>query len=152
VGREGAPCDDYVERVIIERLSRDDAAFLLRKPGPAGPDVAQLREEYTAIRANLDELAADRAMGVIDRSQMIKATERGRARMAEIDAQIAGAAQTDVLAGLAGGPDARQAWENLDLSRKRAVIKALMTVTLLSPGKGNRREFDPSTIDVSWLR
>jgi site-specific DNA recombinase len=152
VCRESAPIDDYVERVVIERLSRPDAAGLLRAPEPRRADVAALREEYTAIRANLDELAGDRALGLIDKSQMIRATERGRARMAEIDAQIAGAAQTDVLAGLAGGPDARQMWGNLDLSRQRAVIKALMTVTLLSPGRGSRREFDAQTVRIDWLR
>ncbi len=40
--------------------------------------------------------------------------------------------------------------EELDLSRKRAVIKTLMTITLLSPGMGTRRAFDPATVQVTW--
>jgi hypothetical protein len=41
-----------------------------------------------------------------------------------------------------GGPAAENAasvWESLDLSRKRAVIKTLMTITLNPPGRGARR-------------
>ena len=40
--------------------------------------------------------------------------------------------------------------EELDLSRKRAVVKTLMTITLLSPGMGTRRAFDPATVQVDW--
>jgi hypothetical protein len=38
----------------------------------------------------------------------------------------------------------------LDISRKRAVIKTLMSVTLHSPGKGARRTFDPARVQVAW--
>jgi hypothetical protein len=41
-------------------------------------------------------------------------------------------------------------WARLDISRKRAVIKTLMSVTLCSPGKGPRRAFDPATVEVAW--
>jgi site-specific DNA recombinase len=51
---------------VTGRLSRPDAAGLL-DVGEGGPDVAALREEAAAIRRNLEELAADRALGLIDR-------------------------------------------------------------------------------------
>jgi hypothetical protein len=41
-------------------------------------------------------------------------------------------------------------WESLDLSRKRAIIKTLMSITLLSPGKGARRAFAPVTVQITW--
>ncbi len=44
----------------------------------------------------------------------------------------------------------RRNLEELDLSRKRAVIKTLMTITLRSPGMGTRRAFDPATVQVTW--
>ena len=43
-------------------------------------------------------------------------------------------------------------WAELDISIKRAAIKTLMTITLHSPGKGARREFDPATVKVDWKR
>ncbi len=87
VARQAAPVEDFIERLVIARLSRPDAADLLTVP-EGGPDVAALREEAAAIRRNLEEMAADRALGLITRVQMIAATDRGNARLAEIEAQL----------------------------------------------------------------
>jgi len=38
---------------------------------------------------------------------------------------------------------ATSAWDRMDLSRQRAIIKNLMTITLHTPGRGARRDFDP---------
>jgi site-specific DNA recombinase len=55
-----------------------------------------------------------------------------------------------VLAPLVAAQNAAAVWADLDLSRQRAVIKTLMTVTLHSPGRGARRLFDPATVTVTW--
>jgi hypothetical protein len=112
--------------------------------------VAGLREEAAAIRANLEEMAADRALGLLTRAQMLVATERGNARLEEIAGELADAARESVLAPLLAAESAATVWESLDLARKRAVIKTLMTITLRSPGRGARRAFDPATVQVTW--
>jgi site-specific DNA recombinase len=38
----------------------------------------------------------------------------------------------------------------MDLARKRAIIRTLMTITLHSPGRGARRAFDPDTVKIDW--
>jgi site-specific DNA recombinase len=95
-------------------------------------------------------MAADRALGRITRAQMLKATEAGTARLEAIGAELDGAARENVLAPLVAAENAAAVWEGLDISRKRSVIKTLMTVTLYSPGKGARRAFDPATVRVAW--
>jgi site-specific DNA recombinase len=115
-----------------------------------GPDVGALREEAAAIRRNLEEMAADRALGLIDRAQMLAATGRANVRLAEISTDLDGAARENVLAPLVAAENAAAAWQDLDLSHKRAVIKTLMAITLHSPGKGARRAFDPDTVKVDW--
>ena len=144
-----APIEDLVSRVVIGWLSRADAADLLATDD-GGPDVGALREEAAAIRRNLEEMAADRALGLVTRAQMLAASERGNTRLAEIDVDVEHAGRENVLTPLVMAQNAAAAWEDLDLSRKRAVIKTLMTVTLLSPGKGARRAFDPVTVQVDW--
>jgi hypothetical protein len=151
VCRAAEGCDEYVARVVVERLSRPDAIDLLIRPETSGVDVAALHEEYAAIGRNLDGMAADAAVGGYSKSMLAAATKRGHARMDEIDAELAAASKTDVLAGLVGGPDVRAAWNGLDQSRQRAVLRTLMRVTLLSPGKG-MHAFDPATVRVEWLR
>lgn len=44
--------------------------------------------------------------------------------------------------------NAPKVWESLDLAHKRAIIKTPMNITLLSPGKGVRRGFDPATVQI----
>ena len=55
-----------------------------------------------------------------------------------------------MLAPLVAAENAAAVWESLDLSRQRAVIKTLMTITLQSPGRGARRAFDPATVTITW--
>ena len=79
----------FIEKLVVARLSRADAADLVAVQ-EGGPDVAALREEAAAIRTNLEEMAADRALGLITRAQMLAATERANLRL-ERDRRRAGA-------------------------------------------------------------
>ena len=96
--------------MVIGRLSRPDAASLVAVP-EGGPDVAALRAEAAAIRANLEEMAADRAVGLITRAEMLAATERASARLAGIEADLEDAAQENVLAPLAAAGNAAALWQ-----------------------------------------
>jgi hypothetical protein len=149
VARQAEPVEAFVEKLVVARLSRPDAADLVSVE-EAGVDVAGLRGEAAAIRRNLEEMAGDCALGRISRAQMLKATQAGNARLAAIGAELDGAARENVLAPLVAAENAAAVWAGLDISRKRAVIKTLMSVTLYSPGKGPRRVFDPATVQVAW--
>jgi DNA invertase Pin-like site-specific DNA recombinase len=151
VARQSVPVEDFIERLVIARMSRDDAADLL-VVHEGGPDVAGLREEAAAIRRNLEEMAADRALGLIGRGPMLAATGRADGRLAEIGTELDEAAREDVLAPLVAADNAATEWETMDLSCKRAVIRTLMSITLISPGRGARRAFDPDTVQVTWAR
>jgi site-specific DNA recombinase len=80
VGRQAAPVEEFIERTVIARLSAPDAADLVAVPA-GGPDVAGLREAAAAIRANLEEMARDRALGLMTRAQMIAGTEAAKIRL-----------------------------------------------------------------------
>jgi site-specific DNA recombinase len=149
VARQAAPVEDFIAKLVIGRLSRSDAADLIAVP-EGGPDVGALREEATAIRRNLEELAADRALNLIGRAPMLAATNRANLRLAEIGTELESAARENVLTPLVAAGNAASVWEDLDLSRKRAVLRTLMTITLCSPGRGARRAFDPATVQVCW--
>jgi site-specific DNA recombinase len=149
VARQAAPAEEFIEKITVARLSRADAADLVTVE-EAGIDVGALREEAAAIRSNLEEMAGDCALGRISRAQMLRATEAGNTRLAEIGAELDHAGRENVLAPLVAAQNAATLWTDLDISRKRAVIKTLMTITLQPPGRGARRPFDPATITVTW--
>ncbi|HUZ27470.1 MAG TPA: hypothetical protein VMV07_27275 [Streptosporangiaceae bacterium] len=95
-------------------------------------------------------MARDRALGLMSRAQMVAGTGAANIRLDEIGADLEEAARENVLAPLVAAENAAEVWEPLDLARKRAIIKTLMSITLLSPGKGARRAFDPATVRVTW--
>jgi DNA invertase Pin-like site-specific DNA recombinase len=143
--RDAAAVDNRVTVAIIARLAQPDLVELTR---PAAPDLAALHTEATAIRENLDSLAADRALGLITRSQMLTASVRANERLDEIEAKLAAASADNVLAPFSSAESAQEVWHSLDLSRQRAVIDALCeSITILASGPGRR--FDADTIQIT---
>lgn len=154
VARGAVPLDNFVERVIVARLSRPDAADLLESRDDV--DVAALQTERTALHQRLEDLDDDLNEHLIDRARWLRSNEKTRAKIAEIDIHLAGAVKVNPLAGLVGVPDVAAAWfgtlpdrsDGLPLDRRRAVLDLLMTVTVLPAmsGRNLRGEIDPDTV------
>jgi site-specific DNA recombinase len=147
IGRAVQPVDVYVAEVVIDRLSRPDAADLL--VDDTRPGATDLRREAGALRVRLDALAGLLADGVLSEAGVRRESVKLRAKLAEVEARQAKAGRVSALKQLVGAADVRQAWEALDTDRQRSVIQALMTVTLLSPGRGTRT-FRPESIVIDW--
>lgn len=143
--RMALPAEDYVSAVVVERLSRPDAALLLSDQEQ--PDLGALRAEAMALRGRLDGVAVEFADGVLTASQLRTITTRLRARLSEVEGATADAGRVDVLGPLVGAEDVRAAWEALTVERQRAVIDLLMVVRLMPPGRGTRT-FRPDTVQI----
>ncbi|MEJ2860538.1 recombinase family protein [Actinomycetospora flava] len=94
------PVDAYVVLIVCGILDREGAALLVDHNRP---DAAALRDEAATLRARLDSLAVEFADGDLTASQLRTATERLRARLAEVEARQAEAGRASVLAPLVGG-------------------------------------------------
>jgi DNA invertase Pin-like site-specific DNA recombinase len=141
--------DRWVEAAVTEALARPDLAGLVT-PAP-DVDTAGLRAEAAAIRKNLDVIAGDEALGLKSRSQVLAATGRGNARLAEISAGLAAAAGKGALAPFTRGEAAAKVWDQLDLSRRREVIRTLTSVTLYPAGRGARSYDLAAKVDMPGL-
>jgi len=156
VTRTLADLDGFVEAVIAERLRRPDAADLLR---PATPDVDVKALEARAIelRTRLDQLADLFAEGAIDARQLATGTKSINADLDDIQGQIEAAYAGTAFVDIANTPDPAAAWLNAPLDRRRAVLDALVTVTVhRSPNgrpagwKPGESYFRPETVDIEW--
>lgn len=136
VSRMAEPVEDYVSQVIVARLSRPDAAELLRSG--SGPDVDELRTQAMALRERLDGMALEFADGELTASQLRTATERLRAKLAAAESALADSAKVDALGPLVLAGDVQAAWDALDTARRRAVVDMLVTVVIHPPGRGAR--------------
>jgi DNA invertase Pin-like site-specific DNA recombinase len=147
VARRAEPIDTYVADVVIERLSRPDAAELLVDRDR--PDVDALRTEANALRARLESVAAEFAEGELTTAQLRVINEKIGTKLAAIESRMAEAGRLSVLGPLVRAEDVRGVWESLDLDRRRAVIVTLLGIVVHPAGRG-RREFDPATVEISW--
>jgi site-specific DNA recombinase len=155
--RNAVEVDAYVEAIIIERLSRPDAAELLA-PDQAG-DLTGLHAQDAALRVRLDELGRLYGDGAIDAAQLQAATASIRTQRERITAALVASSRGSVLAGVADATDPAKVWAGLDLSRKRAIIEVLIEILILPARRGRRPGwrpgepyFDPSSIEIRSKR
>ena len=147
LSRGAEPIDQLVTAVVVARLSQPDAVQLLE--ADEGVDVAALHEEASALRTRLVELADLFADGTVTGAQLARGTDRARTRLAVVEQELSAAGGVSVVGDLIATGDVQAAWDGLDLDQRRAVIDALTTVTLLSPGQG-ARTFRPETVTITW--
>ncbi|MEV4936309.1 recombinase family protein [Streptomyces zaomyceticus] len=152
--RRADKVDEYVEDLIVERLSRPDAADLLL-PGPDDLDVAALQKESEEIRRRLTDLAGLFGAGSITMPQFTEGSDTARAQLEGVNQQLARAATRDPLVALVGAPDVRKAWIGLDLEQQRGILRALLEVTILPARPGRMPDgsyFDYQAIETKWKR
>jgi site-specific DNA recombinase len=135
LSREASFCDWRVSERVIARLSRVDARDLL--VDDERPDISALRSEADALRLRLGQIAEAFGDGAISAAQLRAGSERLKAHLGEVEAQMVHVDRGPLLADLVTAGDVRSAWEAAGLDRQRAIIPLLYTVTLLprSPGR-----------------
>lgn len=124
--------DDYVMRIVAERLSREDAADLLVPQDR--PDVPALRTKANALRADQDAMALAHSRAEVTLSQLIAFNRSVDAQLVEIDAQLVDVSKARVLQDVIVVGDAaavRRRLDKLDLDRRRAIIDILLTLTIM---------------------
>ncbi|MFJ3673340.1 AAA family ATPase [Streptomyces sp. NPDC090106] len=86
-----------------------------------------------------------------DAAEFKAATRRIRARLADVEAQMAHPRRARILVDIVTAEDPARAWKDLTLDRQRAVVETLATVTLL-PGRPGRTPFDPRSVRIEPLQ
>ena len=145
VSRKRADVDAFVTAVVLERMSRPDVTALLV---PLDDRTRVAVTEVAELRGRLDNAADDYADGALDREQFHRITERLRPRLKASQARARVVNDSPLLEELAGADDVAGAWDSLALSKRRAVVDLLMTVTVLRAQQG-ARVFDPASVQIA---
>ena len=144
--RNAGHVDRMVFAHVVYALMHPRAYELLAEPSP-DVDAPALRAERKAIRGRLERMAEDEVLGLKSRAQVIAATKRGNARIAEIDELLNASVTTDPLAAVINAPDPAAAWDALGLADQRVFIDRLCTVTILPSGRKGRG-FDHASVRI----
>ncbi|MFD4440422.1 recombinase family protein [Nocardia sp. NPDC058519] len=147
VVRSQSEVDEFVVDTVVGRLSREDARELL--VDDERPDIAELRSEAAVLRARIKALAAMYGRGEIDDEQLTLGTKTAKGLLQAVESKMSNALRAKMFEGVIGADDVRAAFDELDLGRRRAIVQALMRITILPTVKG--REFHSEHIQIEWL-
>lgn len=151
VNRLADPVNTFVRDVVVERLSRPDAADLL-KPAMPDVDVSAIATESAELHQRIDGLADAYAEGAVTLTQLKRGTERMQQKLEELGRRVPRArAGVTTLSRMVTAKDPGEAWDELSTDVQRVVLGEIATVTMLPPGQGVRVVTDENVV-VEWGR
>ncbi|MCW2527389.1 MAG: hypothetical protein JWM76_2249 [Pseudonocardiales bacterium] len=148
VARSADILDDLIRDLIAARLRLPDLRGLLAGEDDSPVDTAELRSQATALRLRLKEAADSYAHNKVTLTQLEIITTAVNEQIAAIEAQQATVFRFSQLTELANSDDPAKVFLSAPIDRQRAIIRELVTVTVL-PGKRGRA-FDPDLIRIDW--
>jgi site-specific DNA recombinase len=149
--RKIAETDEYVTLAVQGWLNRREAREALQPRAAA--DSSELHSRAETLRHRRDEAGQLFATGQISGAQLAAISVDVQRQLDEIDARLAGGAADAAIAGLftAGTSAPGDRWAGWDLDRRRAVLRQIVTVTILPGDRHRSRRFDPALIGLGWL-
>lgn len=148
VNRSRQPVDEFVEAVLVERLSRPDVADLLVDRS-RGSETTPLLAEIDRQRRLLKRAADDYRNELIDGALYKSARDAALAAQRVAEDALAQAVSSSGSSAVLLSREPALAFQEADLGDRRAVLEQLVTVRL-HPGHRYSRTFDPDTVEILW--
>lgn len=145
---------EHVEPLLYKlvggRLAESDAVDLLKAEIHDAAEAETLRLEKATLYKRLDEMAVERAQGLMTGRQLQVASDVVQQQIEAIDRKEQDQERLRVFDGIPlGTPQAVAAVQDLSADRFRAVVNVLMTVSIAPTGKGGH-VFKPERVQVTW--
>ncbi|WP_446224922.1 recombinase family protein [Nocardia sp. IBHARD005] len=140
------PVEKLVERAVLDRLESPDVLKLLT----VGDEVAAAAfDEERALQARLDSLIDQAADGSISPATLARLEGKLMPQIASAKRRARAAIPSPLVAELAG-PQAGAKWEELAMTDRRSVVRALVEVRLFRGGVGTR-VLNPRRVHLRWV-
>jgi hypothetical protein len=143
------PVEALITEAVLYRLDSPQLAAVMDGSAPTGddPERAMLAED----QAQLEELATAYGERQITLKEYLAARKPIEARIERARRAIATDTGTAALVGFVGHADRlRDAWQDMPLSRQRAVVAAVLDRAVIGRAVRGRNFFDPARVDPVW--
>ena len=141
LSRNAAEVDAFVRDVAIEVMAARGKSLLV--PEGAHERMAELNARDAELDGKLRDLGTALADGRLDLPTVEQATAKIRDERQTITDELTAMAAGSVLSGVADAPDVAKAFDQADLSRRRAIVDLLMVVTLKRSRRGRPAGWEP---------
>lgn len=146
---------DGFEALVVEGvLHRLDSPALFEalsgNPEDAS-DAKRIQVELDDVAGQLDELAAVYGRGDVGLSEWLAAREPIERRAAAAKKQLAALTRTSAVVDHIGQAGRlRERWLTLPLSRRHAIVAAIVDHIVIRPGRRGYNRFDPARVEPVW--
>jgi DNA invertase Pin-like site-specific DNA recombinase len=145
---------DHVENVVTEavlfRLDSPELAATLQGRNE-DPAASEWETEAERAQAQLDELASAYAEQLIGLQEWLTARAGIEQRLQAARVKLATLNRASALDGYLGTADKlREEWPAMPLSRRAAIIAAVLDHAVIGPATPGRNTLDPSRISLLW--
>lgn len=139
--------DELVAAAVLARLDGADLAEVLTEAEAEGegPEL-----ELARIEADLAALADDLGAGRVTRAEWLAARAGYHERRDVLRSEVGGAVEAAALRPFADAGALTDAWPDLSLDQRRAIIAAVVDTVPILPATRKGRGFDPSRVTVTW--
>ncbi len=143
--------DEYVQRVVVAWLSREDIHEVLAAQTATDADLTHARAEAARLRADLEEWRTLAEAGEVTPISFARAEKGLLEAIAGHEKRAAQAGIPPVLRGRIGA-EAVAAWAALgdEVAVKRDIIRLVADIQLRPAGKGVREPFTRHRLDWRW--
>ena len=141
--------EPIINEAVVQWLSDPEATDLLRAPAADPAEAQRIADERAVLHGRLNEVADERADGLLTGAQAKRATERIQDKLDALERLQIDADRLRVLDGIPlGTAEVADALADLSTDRYRAVIDLLMVVTVNPVGRcGNTFRADRVKVD-----
>lgn len=155
-GSHAPALEAYIEYLAVGRMQQNDAAQLLQADHGEERDalLGKRKSLEAKNRKDFELYQAD----VLTDLELATARRTVRGQLAEVDGKLRAIEAADAVAPFLDDP--QRTWDDSVLEKRRALVSALMHVTLV-PGANSSRppgwkpgdgHFNPRLVDVRWAR
>ncbi|MFV0433313.1 MAG: recombinase family protein [Leucobacter sp.] len=146
VTRSRPHIDDFVLRVVRERLSRPDLLELL--PSGDEPRIAEIQDKIVAHQGRIRRAQSDYDAEIIEGYDLKRIRDQENAMIEALELERLRLTTSTDLGPVIGSRDPVQAFDDADLAVQRRVIDFLVEVRLLPHPRG-KKGFNPDTVKVT---
>lgn len=140
----------HVVEAVLYRLDSPELTATINGSN-VDPDADRLQAEIAAAAAQLDELAKVWAEQAITMPEWIAARQPIEDRMRGAKRRLAHLTNTAALDGHVGdASELRRRWQDLPLTRQRAIVAAVVDHLVVGPGRAGFNRFDLTRVKPVW--
>lgn len=143
--------EDLVTEIVLQAIDGPQLAEIIsgRATNTTSPRLAALTT-IGECEALLENLAVMYAAGELSKREWEAARARANVRIVEARSVVDNTDLVPVIPLVGHDGEARREWPMMPISRRSAIVSALITEVTIQPGTPGRKPFDPTRVNLAW--